>query len=123
MVGPGSIASVAYVSESCAEARRNHPSRRAWKRRRKSCCEWQKSEAPMNDRTCNNRAVLCALCLFLIGGPGLGQRIQRRQSALNRQLIAALGHGDMKRALALAEAGADPNTRYKNGPVKVISED
>jgi ankyrin repeat protein len=52
------------------------------------------------------------LLACLIGGMGLWLRAQQRRYALNRQLIAALIRGDNKHALALVNAGADPNTQY-----------
>src|SRR5579863_9697761 len=54
------------------------------------------------------------ICLFV--STGLWLRAERRQYALNRQLIAALVKGDNQRALALVNAGADPNMRYKPIP-------
>ena len=48
--------------------------------------------------------ALCAVC-------GLWLHRERQQYALNRLLITALEHGDLTKALALINAGADPNTR------------
>ena len=58
--------------------------------------------------------VLSALLLIAAGGLWLRQA--KRQYALNRQLIDALVHGDFKQALALVNAGADPNTRSTPPP-------
>lgn len=70
------------------------------------------------------RTALLSAILFigLIGTVVLWLRVQRRQYALNRQLIAALVNGDDKQALALVNAGADPNTRYKPTPVPSLPE-
>src|SRR5579871_3152366 len=70
------------------------------------------------------RTALLTLILFtgLAGGAALWLRAQQRQYALNRQLIAALVKGDDKHALALVEAGADPNTRYTPTPVPSLLE-
>lgn len=67
------------------------------------------------------RAALITLFLLaaLIGGTVLWLHAQRRQYALNRQLIAALVNGDDKQALALVNEGADPDTHY--GPTLVPS--
>jgi len=54
--------------------------------------------------------VLGTVCLLMVGAGGLWLRSVRRQEALNRQLIAALVKDDPKQALALVNAGADPNT-------------
>ena len=48
---------------------------------------------------------------LLVGVCGLWVGLAKRQYALNRQLIAALENNAAKQALALVEAGADPNTR------------
>jgi ankyrin repeat protein len=57
------------------------------------------------------------LTLLLLTGitvtVGLWLRSHQRQEALNRQLIAALGNNDPKQALALVNAGADPNTPFQ----------
>ena len=50
---------------------------------------------------------------------GLWLHAQQRQYALNRGLIAALVKGDDRQALALVNAGADPNTHYE--PTHVLS--
>ena len=58
----------------------------------------------------------CLLVMFILvvvlftGGCGLWLRTQQRQYACNRQLIAALLHGDTRQALTLIQEGADPNT-------------
>jgi ankyrin repeat protein len=57
---------------------------------------------------------LLALC---VASAGLWLRARQRQYALNRQLIATLVKGDNKQALALVNAGADPNTHYTPTPV------
>jgi hypothetical protein len=54
-----------------------------------------------------------AVFLLIVGACGLSLRSERRQEALNRQLIAALVKGNMQQALVLVNAGADPNTPYK----------
>lgn len=60
------------------------------------------------------RAVWLTLVLLvgLVLTGVLWLRAERRQYALNRQLIAALVKGDDGQALALVNAGADPNTPY-----------
>jgi ankyrin repeat protein len=70
------------------------------------------------------RAALLTLLLLasLVGGTGLWLRAQQRQYALNRALIAALVKGNDKRALALVNEGADPNTRYEPTPVPSLLE-
>lgn len=71
------------------------------------------------NRTRRRLIALLTLCLLLIGflgGTALWLRAQRRHYALNRQLIAALVKSDTKKALALVNAGADPNTRYTPVP-------
>jgi ankyrin repeat protein len=60
--------------------------------------------------------TLCVLLAGLVGGTDIWFRAQRRHYALNRQLIAALAKSDTKTALALVNAGADPNTRYTPMP-------
>lgn len=47
--------------------------------------------------------------------------LQQHQYVINRQLITALDKSDIKQALALVEAGADPNTHYKASPTLVPS--
>jgi ankyrin repeat protein len=56
--------------------------------------------------------VLGAACLLIVGACGLWLRPERPQEALNRQLIEALVKEDAKQALALVNAGADPNTPF-----------
>jgi hypothetical protein len=58
------------------------------------------------------RAALSVLALLtgLALGMGMWVRSARHQEALNRQLITALVKKDPKQALALVNAGADPNT-------------
>jgi ankyrin repeat protein len=53
--------------------------------------------------------ALCAAC-------GCWLHRERQQYALNRQLIEVLTHNDTKKALALVNAGADPNTRAQPTP-------
>ena len=53
--------------------------------------------------------VFAAVC-------GAWLRVQRQQYARNRALITALTYGHTKTALALVNAGADPNTRYVPTP-------
>jgi hypothetical protein len=55
-------------------------------------------------------------------GTGLWLRAQRRQYALNRALIDALTQEDDQRALALVNAGADPNTSYEPTPAPSFNE-
>ena len=57
-------------------------------------------------------AVVLALC----GACGAWLRVQQQQYAHNRQLIYALENGDANAALALVNAGADPNTRQTPPP-------
>ncbi len=57
---------------------------------------------------------------LLMAGMGLWVRSQQRQYALNRQLIAALINNDRKQAFALANAGADPNTRFNTPPAPTL---
>ena len=54
--------------------------------------------------------ALCAAC-------GVWLHRERRQYAINRQLIAALVKGDTKTAMALVNEGADPNTHYDPPPL------
>ena len=65
------------------------------------------------------RAILLTLLLLtgLTAACGLWLRAQQRQYTLNRQLMAALVKEDDTQALALVEAGADPQTRYEATPV------
>src|SRR5579862_2192692 len=56
--------------------------------------------------------IIGILMLSLVGGMGLWLRSAQRQYGLNRALIAALVHHDTRQALALVEAGADPDTQY-----------
>lgn len=56
--------------------------------------------------------LLALVVVLFAGACGAWLHVQQRQYALNRQLIAALEHNDTKTALALVNAGADPNTRY-----------
>jgi ankyrin repeat protein len=48
-----------------------------------------------------------------VGACGLLWQSHQRQEALNRQLITALVNQDPKQALALVNAGADPNTPFQ----------
>ncbi len=60
------------------------------------------------------------LCvLSFAGGIGLLLHSQQQQYARNRQLIAALDHDDFPKALALVNAGADPNTRETLPPPSI----
>jgi hypothetical protein len=69
----------------------------------------------------NHRKLIALLALLLLvglaGGTILWLRSEQREYVLNRQLIAALVQDDDKRALALVNAGAGPNTRYAPMPV------
>ena len=60
--------------------------------------------------------ILGVVCLLIVGAYGVWLRSERRQEALNRQLIAALVKRDNDRALSLVNQGADPNTPYKAPP-------
>jgi hypothetical protein len=75
---------------------------------------------PMKPR----RALLLSLTvvLALCAACGLWLHREQRQYALNRQLIDALEHGDTKQALALVNAGADPNTRQFSTPAPTLPE-
>lgn len=53
--------------------------------------------------------ALCAAC-------GVWLHKERQQYARNRQLIDALERNDTRQALALVNAGADPNTRFDPPP-------
>ena len=65
----------------------------------------------MNKRRIKSAVLLTSLVgLIVVGACGLWPRSYRRQEALDRQLIAALKYDDPKQALALVNAGADPNT-------------
>jgi hypothetical protein len=76
--------------------------------------EWQN----MNRYHLRRSALFTGILLLLLAGSAsLWLRVQRRQYALNRQLIAALVKGDDKQSLALVKGGADPNTRYTPLPV------
>src|SRR5436305_1771341 len=69
------------------------------------------------------RTVMIALLLFTcVAAMVPWFRAQRRQYALNRQLIAALKQENDRRALVLVSAGADPNTRYEPTPVPSLPE-
>jgi hypothetical protein len=61
--------------------------------------------------------IMLFVVALLIVSVGLWLRARQRQYALNRQLIAALVNYDDKQALALVNAGADPNTRFEPTPV------
>ena len=64
------------------------------------------------------RSLLLALTpvLVIVGASGVWVWKANRQYTLNRQLIAALVHNDSRQALALVNAGADPNTRCHPPP-------
>ena len=70
------------------------------------------------------RAALLTLWLLagLVGACMLWLRLERHQYALDRQLIAALAKGDDKQALALVNAGADPNTPWDPTPMPSLSQ-
>ncbi len=53
---------------------------------------------------------------LLVSGCGLSVWQAKRQYTLNRQLVAALLNNDNKQAIALVNAGADPNTPYATPP-------
>jgi ankyrin repeat protein len=61
---------------------------------------------------------------LVIGGLSLAcflwVRAEQRQYALNRQLIEAMQVGDVNEALALVEAGADPNTHITPTPTPTL---
>lgn len=60
--------------------------------------------------------VALSVAMLLVGTvafAALWARSYQRQEALNRQLIAALVKQDVVRALALVNAGADPNTPFE----------
>ena len=50
------------------------------------------------------------LIITLCGAYSVWRRVQQQQYARNRQMIYALEHNDTNAALALINAGADPNT-------------
>ena len=56
------------------------------------------------------------LVLILCGACGVWLHKERQQYAHNRALIDALTHKDANAALALVNAGADPNERYDPPP-------
>ena len=60
--------------------------------------------------------LLGALCV----GGGVWLHVRQRQYACNRQLIAALIRDDTPAALALVNAGANPNTRSAAPPAPTI---
>jgi ankyrin repeat protein len=70
-----------------------------------------------------NRAAMITLLLLplLIGVAGIWLHPQQRQYALNRRLIAALVKNDTEQALALVNAGADPNTHYNPPPIPSLN--
>jgi hypothetical protein len=63
------------------------------------------------------RFFLLSACpvLLLIAVSGWWLHVQQRQYALDRQLIVALDYDDGKQALALVNAGANPNIRDMSG--------
>ena len=60
------------------------------------------------------------LVLALCAGGEAWLRVQRQQYARNRQLIAALVRDDTQFALALVNAGADPDTRSSPPPAPTL---
>ena len=64
---------------------------------------------------------LLVVLLIMIGG-GLWLRVQQGQYARDRQLIEALQQGHASQAIALVQAGADPNTRLEPSPPPSIKE-
>jgi hypothetical protein len=64
------------------------------------------------------RSTLVTLLLLtgMIVSAGLWLRAERRQFALDRELIAALAKNDAQKALVLVNSGADPNTPYNPLP-------
>lgn len=65
---------------------------------------------------------LSALVVALLaGGSGLWVWRAKRQYALNRQLVAALLHNDSRQALALVNAGADPDTPVASPPAPTLN--
>src|SRR5689334_4539956 len=82
------------------------------------------AQASQSTEVAMHRRPAALLTLILLAGVvlacGLWLRAERRQYALNRQLIAALVKGDSKQALALVNAGADPNTRVKPSPMPTL---
>jgi ankyrin repeat protein len=77
----------------------------------------------MNQRRRQRYVLLTGIVLLVFaGGSFLWLQAEQRRYALNRHLIAVLVQGDDKQALALVEAGADPNTRYKPASVPSLSE-
>ncbi len=66
--------------------------------------------------------LLLILVLAVVGASGVWVWQAKRQYALNRQLIAALAHHDSKAALALVNAGADPNTRREASPPPTLPQ-
>ena len=69
------------------------------------------------------RALLLTLTLVLIlcGTCSGWLYVQRQQYNRNRHLIAALQDHDAERAIALINAGADPNTRFIPLPAPTVS--
>ena len=65
--------------------------------------------------------LLSVLVVALLAGGGLWVWQAKRQYMLNRQLIATLLSGD-KQALALINAGADPNTHYYAEPPPILKQ-
>ena len=61
------------------------------------------------------------LLLIVIAG-GVLLRVQQQHYARNRQLIEALQQGHASQALALVQAGADPNTRLEPSPAPSLKE-
>ena len=79
----------------------------------------------MNKKRSHKHLALFAFALLLLG-LGLSSfvwvRKEQRQYVLDRQLIAALAKADTKEALALVEAGANPNTWRVSTPAPSLPE-
>ena len=71
----------------------------------------------MNRRHVKITLLFLVILITLAVGIGFWQQAQQRHYAQGRQLIDALVRGDNSQALALVQAGADPNTRYKPTPI------
>jgi ankyrin repeat protein len=77
----------------------------------------------MNKRRLQRAVLLMAsVGLLFAGACGLWLRSRQRQAALNRHLLAAVVKYDYRQALALVNAGADPNTPYKPLPAPSLKQ-